>query len=219
MTLRTAQHEPRRQADGFTCFGGDATPPLTVVAFLAGPSGVALLEHMLRSERYIVDVVFTHATIPTGPSKGQIRPELDTIAGLCRTAITPLLTGGGPYICGKNLDLVVSCSWRKKIPMWFINNTKHGGINLHRGDLPGYPGAEPVRRMIEAGEPEAVITAHKMTDVIDGGEILAKAKITMPLGGDAEHVKERILPLYVPLLETAVDSLTALPIRRSAPHP
>ncbi|MGH7126586.1 MAG: formyltransferase family protein, partial [Stellaceae bacterium] len=91
-----------------------------------------------------------------------------------------------------------------------------GAVNLHRGALPAYAGAEPVRRAIEAGETRVAITAHHMSPEIDQGAEIARVWLDIPPKSPsastseyAEHVKSALVPLYAPLARLAVASVLA----------
>ncbi|MEC9282168.1 MAG: formyltransferase family protein, partial [Bdellovibrionota bacterium] len=69
-------------------------------------------------------------------------------------------------------DVLLSVSWRYLIPMEALGQFPLGGVNLHRGLLPNYPGAEPILQALKNGDEKIFITAHKMIKEIDRGEIL-----------------------------------------------
>ncbi|MGM0444334.1 MAG: formyltransferase family protein, partial [Fibrobacterota bacterium] len=110
-------------------------------------------------------------------------------------------------------DLLVSVSWRMLIPPSILAIPRFGGVNLHRGFLPRYKGAEPVRRALENGDHEIGITAHVLAEEIDAGEVLAVVRhpvlsgYTHSLHDLTECLKSEITPLFGPLLIEALDIL------------
>ena len=105
----------------------------------------------------------------------------------------------------RGADLLVSVNWRHKVPSDILALPKYGGVNLHRGRLPEYAGARPVERAIAAGETLAYLTAHHMTDVIDGGPVLVEAAVTCRSGPDAVQATIDAMEPYVgPLLMEAL---------------
>jgi methionyl-tRNA formyltransferase len=184
---------------------------LSVVGLLARPCGLVLFQWLTEQPRLAVRAVFTHSRLPSSedPNRG-LRPEFPEYWHLARRHDVPLfavdrrdeadfsliLDGLPPY------DVLVSLSWRYWVPPAVLGRARLADINLHRGRLPEYGGAEPVRRMLEAGLDRAVITAHIMTAEIDRGEILAEVEHPMAvLEGEtpdqaAERVKRDLEPLY-----------------------
>ena len=63
----------------------------------------------------------------------------------------------------KDIDLVVSCQTRKKLPV--------GGVNIHYGVLPYYRGCNPIYHSMMGGS-TAGITLHWIDDGWDTGNII-----------------------------------------------
>lgn len=57
---------------------------------------------------------------------------------------------------------------------------KNGAVNFHPSLLPKFRGPSPFFWIIATGEAESAITAHFMTDKIDGGDIIAQIKFPIP---------------------------------------
>ncbi len=205
---------------------------MRVVALLARRPGLLVLHDALLADPGLeVAAVFTHGMLPRAAGGGA-RDEVAEFAALCRRRAVPLhvldfpqARDIGPRLPGGPLDLLVSLSWRALVPQAVLDRFARGTVNLHRGALPAYGGAEPVRRAIEAGERRAAITAHAMTAEIDAGAILAETWYDLPpcppadaTAAHAERVKTMIEPLYAPLcrLVLAGQRLTGHPV---AGHP
>jgi methionyl-tRNA formyltransferase len=76
----------------------------------------------------------------------------------------------------------------QKIPNSFIGFPKLGFYNFHHsGDTwPSYPGPDPIADMVRDGRKHLVLTIHKVTDVIDGGEFVAHShRVIIPEGINA----------------------------------
>ena len=120
------------------------------------------------------------------------------------------------YLPGESFDLMLALSWRYILSKNVLDRPTAGAINLHRGELPKFKGAEPVRRAIEAGATSVSITAHRMTEELDSGPILATVNIEMPplpanitAEDYAEKIKVALYPLYAPLARLSILSLTS----------
>lgn len=194
---------------------------LQTVAFIAREPGLDLLETVLLNHPELkLQAVFTHGQLPKAEGGG-IRAELKAFKGLADRAGVPLHVLDLPeardpsgLLPGGSLDLLIALSWRCLIPPATLARFRLGGLNLHRGKLPDYAGAEPVRRAIEDGQRDIQLTAHRMTETIDEGEVLATEQLKIgPCPGGlstaeyAEDVKTRLAPLYAPLARHALDQI------------
>ncbi len=198
---------------------------LRTVALLAREAGLsALRAGLLRNPAIDLACVAVHRRLPSSEdaARGE-RPEFAAFASTCRAAGVPLVEADTrplakdlDFLDGEPpIDLLVSVSWRYILSPRALGRPAWGALNLHRGQLPEYAGAEPVRRMIEDRRPDAVITAHLMVEEVDAGPILGT--VHLPMGWDgvtppAEHaevVKRRLLPLYPRLLDLGVAALGA----------
>lgn len=198
---------------------------LRTVALVAREAGLATLERsLLTNPAFDLVAVAAHRQLPRSedPMQGE-RPEFAAIARACGRAEVKLFDADTRSSAGElefldglgPIDLLVSVSWRYILSAQALARGRVGAVNLHRGELPAFAGAEPVRRMIEAGREHAVITAHWMVAKVDAGPPLATVQLAFrdeeKRGGHqaVESVKRRLLPLYGPLLDLAVAALQA----------
>lgn len=196
--------------------------PLNTVALLARPPGLLVLrDALLDNPKVHLTQVFTHGRLPSAEGGG-IRSELEDYRQLCEGAGVPLSVLDLPearslqdHLPEGRIDLLVSLSWRCLLSPLVLSRIGTASINLHRGALPAYAGAEPVRRALEAGETRVAITAHGMVEEVDAGPVLGvvwldverSASDTMELL--TERTKARLEPLYAPLARLAIDSVVA----------
>jgi methionyl-tRNA formyltransferase len=193
------------------------------VAMLARKPGLLLLRDELAVNPMIeLSAVLTHGRLPKGEGGGR-RPELDGFTALCgelgvalHVLDFPAARNPGPHLPDGGFDLLVALSWRARVPEKVLARFRAGAINIHRGALPAYAGAEPVRRALAAGETRIAVTAHRMTGDLDEGPAIAVAWADAgPGDGDAEApcrvetVKSRLEPLYAPLGRLAIAAVTA----------
>lgn len=180
---------------------------LKTIALLAREPGALVCEALIASDKIDLLRVFTYGNLPRGEGGGE-RPELGRFIRACSGVPLTVVRGNvhsiPEYMMHYDYDLLVSLSWRHKIHESLYGRAKVAAINIHRGDLPKYPGAEPVRRMIEAGELEAVVSVHHIVDEIDAGRVICKASIPMS-SKDPEEMKRRLYPVYSPLMDMAIN--------------
>lgn len=192
-----------------------------MVAYLAREHGLGGLQSLIDSERYHVMQVFTHRKVPQ--SQEPLRPqraEFGKFERMCESHGIPWSAIDRKRDLGivdevlenRSFHLNVSISWRYLIPPRHLELAALGGVNLHRGKLPEYAGAEPVRRMLIDGYKQAHITAHVLDPVLDSGRILEVA--THPMGTrsggverNVERVKRELTPLFGPLLIRSLNKL------------
>lgn len=194
---------------------------LRTVALLARRPGLLVLaDALLADPRIEIVQVFTHSRLPKAEGGG-VRREVSDFARVCReggVSFRALDWNEAARVEDRlpegELDLLLALSWRAKVSAAALSRFRRGAINLHRGALPRYAGAEPVRQAMEAGEKRLAITAHRMAAEIDAGEVLEAVWLDLPpnlLGrSDApaiEEGKRRLEPLYAPLARAAIAAL------------
>ncbi len=74
---------------------------------------------------------------------------------------------------------------------------RHAGrlINIHPSLLPAFPGLNTHRRALAAGVREHGATVHFVTEALDGGPIIAQARLAVQDGEDAATLAGRVLAL------------------------
>lgn len=201
----------------------------SVVCLIARQCGVNLLVRLLQSSRVSVIGVFTHSKKPRSedPRQGQ-RPEYSQICKLLEGRNIPLHVVDEPSEAHRmngfeklgKFDFLISLSWRFLVRPHFLGQSRMANINLHRGLLPQYRGAEPVRRMLEDGRDQATITAHIMVEAVDAGEILWEDHIAMTtlleetIFDATERIKKALEPIYP---NTAVKAMNVILQREHLP--
>ncbi len=82
-------------------------------------------------------------------------------------------------------------------------------INIHPSLLPKYRGLHTHRRALEAGDHEHGASVHFVTAELDGGPVIAQARIRIEPGDDEDALAERLLPLEHRLLPAVLDLLAS----------
>jgi phosphoribosylglycinamide formyltransferase-1 len=93
-------------------------------------------------------------------------------------------------------------------------------INIHPSLLPKYRGLHTHRRALEAGDVEHGASVHFVTAELDGGPVIAQARIRVEAGDDEDALAARLLPLEHRLLPAVLGLLTSgrLQWRDNAPQ-
>lgn len=107
---------------------------------------------------------------------------------------------------GLRPELLVCCHGPEIFRAPLLALPKHGCINMHPC-LSGYPGIRAVARFLAAGGTRASVGVHRMTEVVDGGPILAERFIDTSDCRTPIDVYNRLYPLYASVL---IDALAAV---------
>ncbi|MGH8157941.1 MAG: phosphoribosylglycinamide formyltransferase [Rhodanobacter sp.] len=80
-------------------------------------------------------------------------------------------------------------------------------INIHPSLLPKYRGLHTHRRALEAGDREHGASVHFVTAELDGGPVIAQARLAIEAGDDEQQLAQRLLPLEHRLLPAVLQLL------------
>jgi len=80
-------------------------------------------------------------------------------------------------------------------------------INIHPSLLPKYRGLHTHRRALEAGEREHGASVHYVTAELDGGPVIAQARVPVLPGDDEAQLAQRVLKREHPLLLASVAAI------------
>ena len=86
-------------------------------------------------------------------------------------------------------DIIVVACFPRLLPEMLIDIAPAGGFNLHPSRLPELRGPEPIFWALHNGQTTTAVTAHRLSDRFDAGEIYGQEPFTMPFGariGDIE---------------------------------
>ena len=102
--------------------------------------------------------------------------------------LTILLDLDQKQIIRINPKIIFFIHWSKIIPKKIYNN--YLCIQFHSSDLPKYRGGSPIQHQILDGLKKTKITAFKINNKIDGGEICSKKPLS--LNGKASEIYDRL---------------------------
>ena len=96
---------------------------------------------------------------------------------------------------------LLSC-YPQKLPTEICSLARHC-LNIHPSKLPAFKGPDPIFWQLLAGETQTGVSVHKVTEVIDAGDVLLFEPIAFPEGA-------RLHELHSLLLEAAVTKFSEL---------
>ena len=181
----------------------------TVVGFLSRAHGFDALKALVNSSDFKVIMVFTHSLNPKSQDpKQSMRDDYPLFVNLCKENEIPLIPVGSKnqQIHVPECDYIIEISWRYLIPQEIVKKAKKACFGIHRGKLPEYAGAEPIKQALINNESEIFISAHYLAPQIDQGSTIES--ITHPVNFDKEksidenvqRLRDEITPLFSKLM-------------------
>ena len=90
-------------------------------------------------------------------------------------------------------QLVVLAGFMRVLSPTFVAHYQGRLINIHPALLPKFPGLHTHDRAIEAGETEHGVSIHFVTAEVDGGPVIAQAKVEVKPDDTADALAARVL--------------------------
>ena len=104
-------------------------------------------------------------------------------------------------------DIGVSVNFPTLIPKKTINLFEHGILNAHGGDLPRYRGNACQAWAILNGEEKVALCIHKMEELLDSGDILARKFFDLNLSTSVGDVLDWMMELTPKMMTDTVSLL------------
>jgi phosphoribosylglycinamide formyltransferase-1 len=106
-------------------------------------------------------------------------------------------------------DLIVCAGYMRLISEAAIAPRRGHVINIHPSLLPAFKGLKAHAQALAAGVPEHGASVHFVTPDLDGGPVIAQARVPVLPGDDAPALAARVLAREHPLLVATVGLLAA----------
>lgn len=135
-------------------------------------------------------------------------PALQRVPEALRWARTPKACGGrdafdatlAEAIAAVRPDWIVCVGYMRILGAAFVQRFAGRLLNIHPSLLPRHKGLHTHQRALEAGDAEHGASVHFVTAELDGGPVIAQARVPVRPGDDAETLAARVLALEHPLL-------------------
>jgi formyltetrahydrofolate-dependent phosphoribosylglycinamide formyltransferase len=126
-------------------------------------------------------VVARRLAIPTWSHshKGMEREAFDRLVGLA--------------LREHGVEVVALAGYMRLLSPGFIRAWEGRILNIHPSLLPAYKGLDTHRRALEAGEIWVGCSVHLVTEELDGGAVLAQAKVRVRERETADQLGQRVL--------------------------
>lgn len=90
-------------------------------------------------------------------------------------------------------DLVILAGFMRILTSVFITAFSGRLLNIHPSLLPKYPGLDTHQRALDAGDSEAGVTVHFVTEELDGGPPILQARVPIETGDTAGSLAQRVI--------------------------
>ena len=111
------------------------------------------------------------------------------------------------FLSENECDFIISINYIFLIDSKIINHPKKKSINFHGSILPKYRGRSPHVWSIINGETEIGITAHKIDEGCDSGEIIEQIKIKITKNDTGASILEKYKKMYWPFVYEVIQKL------------
>ena len=91
------------------------------------------------------------------------------------------------------IEVVALAGYMRVLTQWLVSRWSGRMLNIHPSLLPKYPGLDTHRRALEAGDAEAGCTVHLVSEGVDEGPILDRARVPVMAGDTPETLAARVL--------------------------
>ena len=182
----------------------------TIVGFLSRPHGYDALSAIAKSQNYKIIKLYTHKLNPKSQDpQRSIRTDYELFIKKCADNSIPLIsidTASEEITDFPDCDYILEISWRYKIPNNIINRARIASFGIHRGKLPDFAGAEPIKQALLNGEKKIVLSAHYLEKDIDAGNIISTIEFPVNYNGDKnldvniQTIRDEITPLFSKLV-------------------
>ena len=112
-------------------------------------------------------------------------------------------------------DLIVLAGYMRILTAAAITPWLGRIINIHPSLLPKYPGLHTHKRALRAGDSTHGASVHFVTAELDGGPVIAQARVDVQTGDTPEPLAARLLPHEHRLLVACVRALASRELRWS----
>ena len=177
----------------------------TVVGFLSREHGLNVLQTLIKNSQFKVITVFTHKLNPKSQDKTRgVRKDFQKFIDVCKQENIELITIDNKDIEIKcpNCDFIVEISWRYLISPEIVKKANIIAFGIHRGRLPDYAGAEPIKQALENNEKEIIISGHHLDPKIDAGEVITTRSYNVNYNSkisfekNIQFIREEITPIF-----------------------
>jgi phosphoribosylglycinamide formyltransferase 1 len=111
------------------------------------------------------------------------------------------------WLDDRDVSLVVCAGFMGVLSTAFLTRFPDRILNLHPSLLPAFPGANAIEDAYSAGVAETGVTVHLVDEILDGGPIVAQARLPVNYDETPEGLRARIHATEHRLLPVVVEDV------------
>ncbi len=195
---------------------------MNVLFFASGAFAIPAFDRLRQSSHAIVGVV-SQPDRPAGRGRVLTPTPLAAHAAALGYAVQKSDNVNAAdfidWVAARKTDVIVAIAFGQKLSDALLAVATAGGINLHGSLLPAFRGAAPVNAAILSGASVTGVTVIRLSNVMDGGDILASREVPIhddQTAGELHDVLAQTGGGLVPevLDNFAVGNIAGVPQRR-----
>jgi len=190
----------------------------SVVGFLSRQHGLDVLKALASSYKYELLCVYTHALNPKSQDPlRSVRDDYEQFVNICHQKKIPLFSVDSKSQNINNVptsDFIIEVSWRYLITREITSKARIAAFGIHRGKLPDYAGAEPIKQALYKKDNEIILTAHYLDSKIDTGDVITTMThpvnydLTCSLEENIQRLRNEITPFFSKITFKALNILS-----------
>lgn len=102
-------------------------------------------------------------------------------------------------------DIIVANNWRTWLPRELYDLPPHGTLNLHDSLLPKFTGFSPVIWALISGASEVGLTAHRMDEGLDTGDVLVQQAVAIGPRDTSTQLVQATIDIIPEVLSEALE--------------
>tara|TARA_B100000953_G_C18007208_1_gene416926 strand:- start:520 stop:1104 length:585 start_codon:yes stop_codon:yes gene_type:complete len=182
----------------------------TIIGFLARSHGYNVLSALIESQNYKIIKIYTHKLNPRSQDpQRSVRTDYELFVKKCTDNsinLEPIDSKDHEIINFPVCDYIVEVSWRYKISQNIISKARSSAFGIHRGKLPEFAGAEPIKQALLHNEKVIVLSSHYLEKNIDTGQVISSIEFPVDYNNkknlevNIQTIRDDITPLFSKLL-------------------
>jgi methionyl-tRNA formyltransferase len=177
---------------------------ISVVFFGTHEFATTILQGLIESPLYSVELVITQPDKPFGRKKIMTPPPVKVLAEKNNIPVDQPDTLKNYILENKESNIGIVAQYGKIIPASVLKQFTLGLINTHTSLLPKYRGASPIQSALMNSETETGVTIMKMDEGMDTGPILSQEKTQIEPNETYLELDKRLANIASALLNDTV---------------
>ncbi|ABX12034.1 formyltransferase family protein [Nitrosopumilus maritimus] len=190
---------------------------IDIVCFLSRPHGFAVLEKLIKIKKFNILKLYTHSLNPKSQDPNRsIRTDFKLFQQICEQNnidLESIDSKESEITSFPNCDYIIEVSWRYLIPTKILSLARKDAFGIHRGKLPDYAGAEPIKQALLKNDNKIILSAHYLANKIDMGNVIDTVEHDVnydkskSFEENIQRLRDEITPFFPQLAISAINVL------------